>query len=279
MGSTNDSGFFDFVLDIPVLPTVPKNVSKVISTSANSSASNLKTSENNDQNSENNDPNSENKEQKSENNEYKSENKEQNSENNEQKSENNEQKSENNEQKSGNKKQNPESNEQNSVNKEENFKNKEQNSENNEQNSGNNELNCPFCHEEQSLDTNHSCEKYQNALSQKNCSLCHLNVEEGFMKKHLEFDCKITKLFGVKKALSFQIGNSALKSEILQNSEKSKILQNSEEPELLQNSSESSNPPLIIKEVYSLGTIDILRNHFQGQGGSKDIFCLLTFSK
>ena len=246
MDSTNDSGFFDFVLDIPVLPTVPKNVSKVISASVNSSASILKTSENNDQNSENNDPNSENKEQKSENNEH-------NSENDGHKYENNEQKSENNEQKSGNKKQNPESNEQNSVNKEENFKNKEQNSENNEQNSGNNELNCPFCQEEQSLDTNHSCEKYQNALSQNNCSLCHLNVEEGFMKKHLEFDCKITKLFGVKKALSFQIGNSALKSEILQNSEKSKILQNS---------SESSNPPLIIKEVYSLGTIDILCNHF-----------------
>ena len=64
MDSTNDSGFFDFVLEIPVLPTVPKNVSKAISTSANSSASILKTSENNDQNSENIDQNSENKEQK-----------------------------------------------------------------------------------------------------------------------------------------------------------------------------------------------------------------------
>ena len=101
------------------------------------------------------------------------------------------------------------------------------------------------------------------------------------MKKHLEFDCKITKFFGVKKELSLQIGHSALKSEklqnseksnilqnsekskILQNSEKSKILQISEESELLQNSSESSNPPpLVIKEVYSLGTIHILRIHF-----------------
>ena len=206
MDSTNDSGFFDFVLEIPVLPAVPKDVSKVISTSANSSASNLTTFKNNDQNSENIDQNSE---------------------------------------------------------------NKEQNSNIEDQNSGNNDLNCPFCQEDQSLDSNHKCEKYQNALSQNNCSLCHLSVEEGFMKKHLEFDCKITKLFGVKKALSFQIGNSALKSEILQNSEKSKILQNSEESEMLQNSSECSNPPpLIIKEVYTLGTIHILRNQFQGRGGS-----------
>ena len=137
-----------------------------------------------------------------------------------------------------------------------NQQNKEQNSNIEDQNSGNNDLNCPFCQEDQSLDSNHKCGKYQNALSQNNCSLCHLSVEEGFMKKHLEFDCKITKLFGVKKALSFQIGNSALKSEILQNSEKSKILQNSEKSELLQNSSETSDPPsLRIKEVYSLGTI------------------------
>ena len=73
MDSTNDSGFFDFVLEIPVLPAVPKDVSKVISTSANSSASNLTTFKNNDQNSENIDQNSENKEQKSGNNEHDSE--------------------------------------------------------------------------------------------------------------------------------------------------------------------------------------------------------------
>ena len=253
MDSTNDSGFFDFVLDIPVLPTVPKNVSKVKSTPANSSASILKTSKNYDQNSENNDQNSEKKEHNSENNEHKSDNKEHKSENNEQNSENNEHISENKDKNTENEERNPESNEQNFEKKEQNFKNNEQTSENNEQNSGNNELNCPFCQEEQSLDTHHKCEKYQNALSQNNCSLCHLSVEEGFMKKHLEFDCKITKLFGVKKALSFQIGNSALKSEILQNSEGS---------ELPKNSSESSNPPLIIKEVYSLGTIHILRKHF-----------------
>ena len=258
MDSTNDSGFFDFVLEIPVLPTVPKNVSKVNSTSGNSSASNLTTFKNHDQNSENIDQNSENKEQKSENNE-------QNYENKEHKSENKEDNSENEGQNPDNKEHNLESksNEQNSKKKEQNFKDKEQNFENNEQNSGNNKLNCPFCQEEQSLDAHHKCEKYQNALSQKNCSLCHLSVEEGFMKKHLEFDCKITKLFGVKKALSFQTGNSALKSEILQNYEESKSLQNSEKSELLQNSSESSNPPpLVIKEVYSLGTVHILRNHF-----------------
>ena len=55
---------------------------------------------------------------------------------------------------------------------------------------------CPFC---QSRDFDrHNCEKYEKALHQTYCTLCRKNVHEGFMKIHLEFDCKITNFFGIK---------------------------------------------------------------------------------
>ena len=55
---------------------------------------------------------------------------------------------------------------------------------------------CPFC-QSQDFD-NHNCEMYEKALSQQHCTLCQVNVEEGFMKIHLELDCKITKFFGIQ---------------------------------------------------------------------------------
>ena len=55
---------------------------------------------------------------------------------------------------------------------------------------------CPFC-QSQDFD-NHNCEMYEKALSQSYCTLCQLKVEEGFMKIHLELDCKIIKFFGIQ---------------------------------------------------------------------------------
>ena len=80
---------------------------------------------------------------------------------------------------------------------------------------------CPFC-QSQDFD-NHNCEMYEKALSQQYCTLCQEKVHKGFMKKHLELDCKITKFFGIK------------------------IPQPYIEPEILNHSR------IMIQDVYSLG--------------------------
>ena len=50
----------------------------------------------------------------------------------------------------------------------------------------------------------HNCVKYQKALSQPICTLCHKRVENGFMKIHFEFDCMIIKFFEVKMPFNLQ---------------------------------------------------------------------------
>ena len=61
---------------------------------------------------------------------------------------------------------------------------------------------CPFC-QSQDFD-NHNCEMYEKALSQQYCTLCQVKVHEGlrgregFMKLHIELECKVTKFFGIQ---------------------------------------------------------------------------------
>ena len=55
---------------------------------------------------------------------------------------------------------------------------------------------CPFC-QSQDFD-NHNCEMYEKALSQQYCTLCQVKVHKGFMKSHLEHDCKVAKFFGIQ---------------------------------------------------------------------------------
>ena len=80
---------------------------------------------------------------------------------------------------------------------------------------------CPFC-QSQDFD-NHNCEMYEKALSQQYCTLCQVKVHKGFMKKHLELDCKITNFFGI------QIPQPYIEPEILTHSQ------------------------IMIQDVYSLG--------------------------
>ena len=55
---------------------------------------------------------------------------------------------------------------------------------------------CPFC-QSQDFD-NHNCEMYEKALNQQYCTLCQVKVHEGFMKLHIEVECKVTKFFGIQ---------------------------------------------------------------------------------
>ena len=39
---------------------------------------------------------------------------------------------------------------------------------------------------------------YEKALNQQYCTLCQVKVQEGFMKLHIEVECKVTKFFGIQ---------------------------------------------------------------------------------